>query len=554
MNTRTMRRLAGIGGGLIVLALLVGPVGAAQAPTPETITLVLTAPPYRLLSAGDGYTVIEAEGYGVTGEVGRPLLPHRLIDVALPPDVDWDSLALTVAEVQTAEVPGVHGLRLAVPDQADSGLPPQNSLPQSSPRAGVGAAEGGGGGWARVVETGQMRKWHLARLDFRPFQYDDATGQLRVAQQATVQLRFTRTGETASRDLLTDTVMDDVAAERVVNYGQARAWYPRADRANAATYDYVIITTNAIQGSSARLAAFVAHKQARGHSVLVVTETQYGGLTGQAPNGREEKIRQWLKNNYAAYGIKYVLLIGDPAPGGTGTTAVPMKMTWPRLGAGSDEESPTDYFFADLTGDWNKDGDLYYGEYTGDWGVAGGVNLMPEVYVGRIPFYGNYADLDAILQKTMDYANAASTAIGWRKSILLPMGFQAAGYDGAPLAQQMWDDYLSAAGFSRWRQHQKGGGACGLNSTYAADQELRGGSVVRDRWAANNYGIVCWWGHGSATAAAVGYEGCWDTPSSTLFDNTQTASLNDARPAFIYQTSCLNGYPENTNNLQYAIL
>ncbi len=542
MNTRTMRRLAGIGGVLIVLALLIGPIGAAQAPAPETITLVLTAPPYRLVSTEDGYTAIEAEGCGVTGEVGQPLLPHQLIDVALPPDVVWDSLALTVRDVQTAIVPGTFKLRAAVPDQ------PGDPHPFPSPYQGEGWGEGQP--LARIAETGQMRKWHLARLDFCPFQYDPATGQLGVARQATVELRFTRTGEAANAELLADTVLDDVAAERVVNYAQARAWYPHVDRPAAVTYDYVIITTNAIQTNSTKLAAFVTHKQAKGHSVLVVTETQYGGLTGQAPDGREEKIRQWLKNNYVAYSIKYVLLIGHPTPGGTGTTAVPMKMCWPRNDASdSDKESPTDYFYADLTGDWNKDGDSYFGEWVGDYGVTGGVNLMPEVYVGRIPFYGTYADLDAILQKTMDYANSASTA--WRKSILLPMGFQAVGYDGAPLAQQMWDDYLNGAGYSRWRQYQKGSGACALNSSYVADQELRGGTVVRDRWAANDYGIVCWWGHGSATSAAVGYDGCWD---GTLFDNSQTGSLDDAHPAFTYQCSCTNGYPENTNNLQYAIL
>jgi len=554
MNTCTMRRLAGIGGVLLMMALLIAPTGAAQAPTPEFITLVLTAPPYRLIPTADGHTVIEAEGCGITGEVGQPLLPHQLIDVALPPDVAWDSLTLTVRDVQTAVVPGTFKLRTAVPDQPGTGDP----HPFPSPYQGEGRApspyqgEGWGDGTlpATIAETGQMRKWHLARLDFCPFQYDATSGQLRVMEQATVELRFTRTGETANADLLADTVLDDVAAGRVINYAQAQAWYPRVDRPNAVTYDYVIITTNAIQTHSTKLDDFVAHKQSKGHSVLVVTETQYGGLTGQTPNGREEKIRQWLKNNYATYGIKYVLLIGNPTPGGTGTTDVPMKMCWPRNDESDDKESPTDYFYADLTGDWNKDGDSYFGEYVGDYsGVTGGVNLMPEVYVGRIPFYGSYTDLDNILQKTMNYANEAT--INWRKSILLPMGFQDVGYDGAPLAEQMWADYLNGAGYTRWRQYQDGHGACSLNSSYTTDQELRGGTVVRDRWAAHDYGIVCWWGHGSATSASVGYSGCWD---GTLFDNTQTSSLDDAHPAFTYQCSCTNGYPENTNNLQYAVL
>ena len=537
MDTHKIVRLFGICGALLLVVLLMVPTGAAQAPAQETITLVLQAPAYQLVPTDDGYTRIDAEGCGIAGEPGRPLLPHQLDDVALPPDVDWASLSLAVRDVRTVALSGTYKLPTAVPDQSVNGPAPASEPGQDSPIA-------------RIVETGQMRKWHLARIDFWPFRYDPASGQLQVVEQATLELSFTRTGRAADGALLADSVLDDVAARRLVNYEQARAWYPPALRGESVTYDYVIITTNAIETNSTKLATFVAHKQAKGHNVLVVTEDNYGGLTGQAPNGRAEKMRQWLKNNYISYGIEYVLLIGDPTPGGTGTTDVPMKMCWPRNDATSDKESPTDYFYADLTGDWNKDGDSYFGEYIGDYsGVTGGVNLTPEVYVGRIPFYGTYADLDSILQKTMSYANSAT--IDWRENILLPMGFQASGYDGAPLGQQMWDDYLNGAGYSRWRQYQQGNGECSLNSVYSSEEELRGGTVVRDRWGANDYGIVCWWGHGSSTSTSVGYDGCWD---GTLFNNTQTSSLDDAHPSFTYQNSCTNGYPENTNNLQYAIL
>jgi Peptidase family C25/Propeptide_C25 len=538
MDTRKLFYLAGMCGVLLLAALFMTHPGAAQAPAQESITLVLQAPAYQLIPTADGYTSIEAEGCSISGQPGRPLLPHQLSDVALPPDVAWDSLSLVVRDVRTAAIPGTFRLRTAVPDQSVNGPAPDYgpALAQEPPIA-------------QIVETGQMRKWHVARVSFWPFQYDPAAGQLRAVEQATVELRFSRTGKATDTALLADTVLDNVAAERLVNYEQARSWYPPAAHSPTVTYDYVIITTNAIETNSTKLAAFVAHKQTKGHSVLVVTEDNYGGLTGQPPNGREEKVRQWLKNNYVAYNIEFVLLVGNPTPGSSGATDLPMKMCWPRRGAGSDEESPTDYFFADLTGDWNKDGDAYFGEWDGDYDVTGGVDFMPEVYVGRIPFYGTYADLDGILQKTIDYGNAAD--IGWRKTILLPMSFSAAGYDGAPLAQQMWDDYLNGAGYSRWRQYQQGTGACGLDSSYASEEELRGGTVVRDRWAANDYGIVCWWGHGIATSAAVGYDGCWD---GTLFDNGQTASLDDSHPAFTYQTSCTNGYPENTGNLQYAVL
>lgn len=536
MKTMTIHQRFALAVALAVfMALFLGQAPALTQSPAETITLVLHAPAYQIVRQ-EGRTRIEAEGYGLANVTGEYQLPHRLIDVALPPDVAWDTLALSVRDAQTVPVPGTHRIAVAEPDRSTRG----HTVPAVSPQVPD---------IARIVATGQLRKWHVARVDFNPFRYNPATGQLDVVRQVTVELRLARGKGLARPEELGDTVMDEVAAQQFVNYASAAKWYPAADQPNV-TYDYVIITTNAIESGSSKLAPFVAHKQSKGYRVLVVTEDDYGGLTGQAPNGRAEKVRKWLQNNYVTYKIKYVLLIGDPTPVGTGATDLPMEKCWPRRGSGSDEDSPTDYFFADLTGDWDKDADQYYGEFSGDWGVTGGVDFFPEVFVGRIPFYDNYTDLNDILQKIMDYANETNTA--WRKSILMPMSYSADGYDGAPLAEQMWADYLNAAGYTRWRQYQQGSSVCpAANSAYPSDQELRGNTIVRDRWGANDYGIVAWWGHGSQTEAAVGYEGCWD---GTLFNNTQTGALDDDHPAFTYQCSCTNGYPENTANLQYAVL
>ena len=93
-----------------------------------------------------------------------------------------------------------------------------------------------------------------------------------------------------------------------------------------------------------------------------------------------------------------------------------MKMTYPRSGAGSYEDSPTDYYYADLTSNWDTDGDGKYGEWSSD------ISSKPlhEVLVGRIPVYNAvYSTLDSVLAKTIAYNNA--TDIAWRENILLPM-------------------------------------------------------------------------------------------------------------------------------------
>lgn len=133
------------------------------------------------------------------------------------------------------------------------------------------------------------------------------------------------------------------------------------------TYDYVIITTNDIVANSEELEHFVHLKEFMGHSVKIVTESEYDALTGQPPNGRAERIRQWLVDNYVAMSIRYVLLIGDPDPDNPFDPAdtigdIPMKMLWPGYFWRAGRDYPSDYIYAELEGNWDLDGDGVYAE------------------------------------------------------------------------------------------------------------------------------------------------------------------------------------------------
>merc|ERR1712080_228786 len=93
---------------------------------------------------------------------------------------------------------------------------------------------------------------------------------------------------------------------------------------------------------------------------------------------------------------------------------------------------PSDYYYAELDGNWGLDGDGLAGEFgsstaptgsTGDFG-PGGVERTFDAKVGRIPVYSHnptalaagVQDLDHILRKTMDYQDADPTTIGWRNT------------------------------------------------------------------------------------------------------------------------------------------
>jgi hypothetical protein len=154
--------------------------------------------------------------------------------------------------------------------------------------------------------------------------------------------------------------------------------------------------------------------------------------------------------------------------------------------------------------------------------------------------------LDNILQKIIDYDNAVNQ--NWRKAALLPMSFSSFETDGAYLGEYMKSDYLNDKGFTSYTLYQQGQ-ICS-DSIFDSDEPLLD-QAVRNHWQDNKYGLVTWWAHGSADTAYLGYVGCW---SGTLLSNTDTLSLDDSHPAFVFQASCDNGMPEHNANLGYALL
>ena len=529
--------------------------------TNNEIIIVIRPDEYNINRDAGGFDSIDMNNFSIKYIPGEPMLPSSNSNVLLPPNVDLTSIKLEILSENTKQLDGTYEIRPAPEFRPLVDNDSYDFAAQSKPvEFTKGAVYDNDSAYPEknilLLPYSQMRKWVFVPVQFISFKYNPVQKTLILIENATVRISYQLLPAISSEEnnLLGDTVMDSLAPGMFVNYGQFKDLYGEkiaASSQTSATGRYVIITTNAIVSGSSKLNEFIAHKQSLGYAVSIETENDYGGLSGQSPNHNAEKIRQWLKNNYVALGIKYVLLIGNPTPYESGEGDVPMKMCWPRYGAGDGyENAPTDAFYADLTGNWDLDGDGNYGEWS-DYLTSGGVDFSSEVYVARIPVYGaNYAVLDSILQKTIDYET--SGIVAWRKSSLLPMSFSDSSTDGAYLGEQMRNKYLSTNSYSSWRMYQHGtSGSCTLDSTFASEENLRGGSVMPNRWAADDFGIVAWWGHGNYQGAYVGYDSCSD---GAFMLSSNAPGLDNAHPSFTYQCSCLNGYPENAGNLQYAIL
>ncbi len=534
----------------------------------NSLVVSLSCGDFEFVPAGREEMIV-AEGFGLTGDSGNPQLPSAVVRLALPPSADLDTVSLEVVETNLIDVPGTHWIGAAPPAATgangelivDWG---QGKLIEDGKNVLVyGQDEFYGAGTVELLGAEQMRKWKIVTFEYSPFQYNPVSGQLRLAADVQVDVSF-ELGPLPDDALLADQGADDLARDMLANYEQVSWLYSVPARLDEGgplpsdgSADYVIITTSAIQSGSTQLDDFVAHKQALGYQAEVITEAAWGGGSG---NTAAQNIRSWLGANYASMGIEYVLLIGDPDPG---SGNVPMKMLWPRLGAGSYEESPSDYYYADLTSNWDTDGDGYYGE----WGDDLSTQPLHEVLVGRIPVYASdYTELDSILAKTIAYDSESS--VDWRSNVLLPMAISNyanedySGYDrvdAVSLAEYIKDDIAVPNSYGYYRLYEQAG-----NSPVTAPCEaaISNANVIGE-WSSEPYGVVDWWGHGSETGAFRKYwssddgDGVPEAAEMTWVEFIQSSdcpSLDDSHPSLVVQISCTNGYPEYDDNLGYSLL
>ena len=531
----------------------------------SSLSIKITLTDYQIIRKKGGDTRIRVDGFGLLNSSGDPMLPRAVYTLALPPDVKIESLRLTVQHVEFKTLDDSYIIEPA-PPLATSPAGKQliswgdgKDIYKGRNRLVYNSTNPYPAKTVKIISVTRLKKWQLLRLAYHPFRYYPKNKMIEVAKEVQVTIQFSGTGEKGP--IYRETRVEHSARSMIKNIIQAKEWYPNFPiLANGEVQsDYVIITTRAVRDNSDKIHDFKALKESFGHSVLIVTEDDYGTLSGQPPNGTAEKIREWLINNYQSRGIVFVLLVGDPHPD---SGDIPMKMCWPRKHESEHKAAPSDYFYADLTGNWDLDGDGFFGEYQGDRGW-GGVDFDAEVWVGRIPVYDNhYGNLDTIFQKIIAY-QAESGDLFWRKKALLPMAisnyagepesqYPDGNYpltDGANLGESMISGYLEGNDFYSYSLYEKSGD---VPSIYACSAPLTRDNVKAE-WT-GGYGLVCWWGHGNEGAA---YRKYWTGTTKhyvSFLRSSDASTLNDGMPSLVYQCSCRNGYPESSNNLGYALL
>ncbi len=219
-----------------------------------------------------------------------------------------------------------------------------------------------------------------------PVQYNPVTKSLRYYKNITVTVS-TSPDNKLSAPVKYDTETESVIRKLVDNHSDVNFQSGLSKAKNG--YDYLIITPSVFAGS---FGSFTAFNYRRGliSSVKTVEDIQ----TEMTGNDTQEKIRNFIIQEYTNYGIRYVLLAGD-------TDYIPHRgFRAEIMDYGTDyydeTDIPADMYYGCLDGTWQLPASSYFGE-------PGSEDLLWEVYVSRFPA-GSTTELANMINKTIQYS------------------------------------------------------------------------------------------------------------------------------------------------------
>ncbi len=310
------------------------------------------------------------------------------------------------------------------------------------------------------------------------------------------------------------------------------------DELNEMWYDpkieMLIITPDGRQDFVNACKPLMEWKNEKGVKTIILSNfSSYPGRDDQ------ERIRNMIKSYYEEENIQWVLLAGDAQ-----SDLIPIREVlnddvgfWGQSEkVGGDNYKPTDYYYADLTGTWDNNGNGVYGESTFKTGGQDEIDWIPEVYVGRLPA-SNAIELSEMINKTLKYETDPYIE-NWMGNMLLAGGVSDVpgedddvdGEDEARLTTYIWQHYTQ---YEMNFTH-----LCNYNAAYytppGTHSELNQNNFTNS--FNSGYSTVLFAGHGDIGAYSdkIGVN-----TFRTIYTSTDaSASSNIDMPSLIYADAC----------------
>ena len=509
-------------------------------PSIEKIVVTIQSPSYTITETENGEVIISMDEFGTILQPGYPKLPSKIYNIGLPEACQVTSINLL--EKDSQQLPGSFMIKPA-PFMYDKDgmleiLDDKSIYESNSPYPK---------NIYSFLGTGNYNNYYYAKIQFFPFTYIPLSKTLTLHKEIKLEIEYT-TKQISEDSAIIDKNKDLYASQIIDNFQTIKPLYENQGfTLSSEIYDYVIITTEELENSVIFLSSW---REITGYSPKIVNlswiTSSYSGIDVQ------EKIKNFLLDKHLEWGISHLIIVGSDK-------TIPMRDCYPdNNNHGYSGRVPTDYYFADLTGDWDADNDGYFGEKIDD-----DPDFVAEIYVGRIPV-DDPVTVEKICQKIIKFEQ---TDEDWKQRALLigallwldneDHNTQYDKTDGADLMERVWYEILSQKGFERTSLYEKEGLSV---SNYICDFPLTRENV-RNQWM-QGYGFVNWNGHGSPTSTHRlfwRYDDGDGTPeggekSSMLFINTlDPIYLDDEKPAIVFSCSCENAHPE-TKNLGTALI
>ncbi|MGB7054026.1 MAG: C25 family cysteine peptidase, partial [bacterium] len=458
----------------------------------------------------DDYDVVEIKGNPVLVNLGAPRMPWILQKLVIPAGAVPASVRIIFEEWR--DIPGTFNV---VPAQPDVPLPMPGKTFEPAPITPDPDIYSSAEPFPRVKirnsGMGKLSGFHIAHVDVFPVRFIPSDGKLQLATTITYELEYREEGSMdiisseRQREVFGDAVHSIVAnPEDVVRFAPYVGQNRGVSFVPPGYYEYVVISASPMDTVFERLADWKTKKGVP--STVVDISWISSTYTGY---DLAEKVRNFIIDAHDNWGTIYVLLGGSGDYETSGQNIVPTRKAWYTYAGGPDGDSlPSDLYYGDLDGDWDRNGNHVYGQ------LSDSVDMYADVHVGRASVY-NIAMAQNFVYKIFTYEKNPPT--DYLKKMLLPTAILWSSYEERPL-----QDSIARMTPADW-----------------VDAKLyeRNGLLSRPRMIDSmnvGYGMGHWVGHGNESGIYMG--------SSAYLNSTDANNLvNGDRQGIASSIGCMCG-------------
>jgi hypothetical protein len=343
------------------------------------IDKVFTFSQVKIVQKGN-YQCVTFDHTMLAGLNGEPMLPYHQVAMMLPPGEKAISLNIIGEELTT--IPGTYEL---YPQQL---MQPVSKGPDGKfikNEAVYRSAANYPASPAGTLMNSYLNGYAFALSTFTPVVYNPAKKTVSYYQKVTVQI-ITEADIKATQALKNLTTSEN-ALKRVRLFAQNPEMMNKYPVRGILKTNYQILIVTSAQYQSG-FQALTTYYNSKGLASQIITTEAIGAMTGQ---DLQEKIRNYIINEYQNNGIEQVILGGD-------VEIVPFRGFYCYVISGGGYEDyniPAEIYYSGLDGNWNTNGN-------NKWGEPGEDDLLPELSVGRMSF-SNTGEQTNMVHKSVSY-------------------------------------------------------------------------------------------------------------------------------------------------------